>query len=466
MSLKKWGIILASLMLLTAGSGLALGQNGMVGTAASVSAYLPWTIARVAPTDVTSSDDLGAYASTAIQDGKVLIAYYDATNKDLKMARLVGSGGNCGPGNTWSCETVDSDGDVGKYASIATGGQLLGNPGIAYYDATNYALKFAAYWCTPHTCSWSISTLQSGNSLGMKRGWFASLKFASDGTPHIAYYATSLSGQSLRHAYYVGSGGNCGESDTWQCDTIDSGTDIGQYASLDLDDADQVRIAYYDGGNGYLKYAQQVSSGGNCGPSNTWSCDTLDSTADVGRSASLRVNRETGNQPAIAYYDKTNGQLKYARWVGSGGNCGYNSSTFEYEWQCDALDDMGVASSPVGTSLALDEQGYPFIAYQDASDDQSPATLNVARPTNALDKIQGNCGPKVGLLYTWQCDTMDGGGSWTDEADYASIAVASNGLATIAYHEIDSYYNGGRLKIAYQSFRIFMPVIIRTASLP
>ncbi|MCD6119511.1 hypothetical protein J7K50_06685 [bacterium] len=44
---------------------------------------------------------------------------------------------------TWHIETVDSDGNVGKYTSIAL--DSGGYPHISYWDETNNALKYA-YW--------------------------------------------------------------------------------------------------------------------------------------------------------------------------------------------------------------------------------------------------------------------------------------------------------------------------------
>ena len=76
----------------------------------------------------------------------------------------------------------------------------------------------------------------------------------------------------------------------------------------------------------------------------------------------------------------------------------------------------------------------------------------------------GNCGdvPPGYLFMYWQCETVDNASGYTSEADYASVALASNGLAIIAYTENDDYYTINRLKVAYQVFnRVYLPVTTR-----
>ena len=146
-----------------------------------------------------------------------------------------GSGGNCGPNNSWLCQTVDSTYGVGKYSSIAVN-PSTGGIGIAYYDATNGQLKYAyAEICA--TCAWSINTIDKPILFPTdNKGQYSSLKYHSSGKPYIAYYLEKPSGvDSLMVASYVGSGGNCGYGSAagkWQCDNIQTGEGIGQYLSL------------------------------------------------------------------------------------------------------------------------------------------------------------------------------------------------------------------------------------------
>lgn len=407
---------------------------------------------------VDSPNDVGQHVSVALDsdNGTSYISYYDATYGNLRMAKYVGSSGNCGPDNAWSCETVDSVGDVGKYSSIAVD-PTDGYPIIAYYDATNGALKLAI----GYVFGWIIETIH--DPLLGTAGAYASLKLDSTGKPRIAYYFSNFLVSSLWYAEYVGGGaGNCTDND-YQCDPIDSGNQVGKYASLSLDSSDQPRIAYYDGGNDDLKFAAHGvwHMAANCGPGNSWTCWMIDTPGDVGQFASLSMNPAT-NQPHIAYYDANNEKLKYATYQGSG-NCGFNSQSFNFEWQCDEIESVGTGTHPMGVSLAVDGAGYPLIAYQNAT--EAPlGTLKVARPVAALNQLVGNCGPVPSLFYTWQCDTLLPLGPYYDihyrPADYVGIDLNSAGLATIAYYG-NATDDGGDLQVTYQRLQVFLPLVLR-----
>ncbi|MFK7985314.1 MAG: MYXO-CTERM sorting domain-containing protein [Sandaracinaceae bacterium] len=67
-------------------------------------------------------DDVGQFASMVNQDGTYLIAYYDATNNALKMAAG-------GPG-AWQVHTIDEAGDSGRYTSLTL--DSAGIPVVSY----------------------------------------------------------------------------------------------------------------------------------------------------------------------------------------------------------------------------------------------------------------------------------------------------------------------------------------------
>ncbi len=388
---------------------------------------------------VDSPDDVGQYVSVAIDpaSGTSYVSYYDVTYHDLRMAKYVGSGGNCSPNNDWACETVDSTGDVGKYSSIAVD-PTDDYPIISYYDANNGALKLAI----GSAVGWIIKTID--DPLLGSAGLHTSLKLDSTGKTRTAYYVSHfMSADSLWYAKYVGGGaGNCGGND-YQCDAIDSGDQVGKYASLALDGSDRPRIAYYDGGNDALMYAYQNGGG--------WTIREI-LPINAGQYASLYVDTDNGDLPHIAHHDATNGELGYAVFVGSNGNCGFNASSTKFEWQCDKIDSMVTGAHPKGVSLAVDGAGYPIIAYQSGG----TGWLKVARPAAALGLLVGNCGPQ-NLFYTWQCETISIGMS-VRQADFLSVAVNPAGLATIAYYGSIAP-SGGDLKIANQRLQVFVPLV-------
>jgi hypothetical protein len=283
---------------------------------------------------------------------------------------------------------------------------------------------------------------------------YTSFKFFSNGTPAIAYYiSNSLGNDSLMYAYFVGSGGNCGEegyAGKWQCDTIQSGSGMGQYASLDISWDDQAYIAYYFESSGNLKLAYYAGIG-NCGPSNQWQCNTLDGTdgTDVGMYASLKAPQSAGGVIRIVYYDKTNGHLKFY-------NSGFGTPM--------VVDDMGASLSPRGISMDIDPDGLAVIAYQQIESDFSPPALRISRPYLAYDDGNfGNCGdvPPGYLFQYWRCNTLDNGSQYTDEADYVALSVDSNGLVSIAYTEEDNYSLSTSLKFIYQITQTFLPFLTK-----
>jgi len=445
------------LLLMAAGSGLArevqpTGSSEAVGASASSAANAPWF-----NIEVDTPGSVGQYTSMAINPSNdtTYISYYDATNKNLRLAmnRGFGSGGNCGPNNSWLCQTIDSGGDVGMYSSIDVN-PTTGGIGIAYYDATNGRLKYVYGEICP-TCSWSVDVIDTPLLFPTdNKGQYASLKYHSNGKPYIAYYFEKPGVDALMLAYYVGSMGNCGVGSAagkWKCDTIQTGEGVGQYASLVLDGAGNRHIAYYDAANGDLWYATS-GSGINCGPGgNTWLCYPVSVANDVGKYASLYV--DNGGHFHIAYYDATTDELNYAVDVGSGGNCGILGSA-----QCETIDSMWTDSHPMGVSMAEDAAGYPIIAYQAKS-----GSLNVAQPLTALGLSVGggNCGPE-NPFSTWYCQTIKRHSPWIPyrQGDYVSIDLNQSGLATIAYNGFITALDGN-LAVAYQRFQVFQPLVLK-----
>ena len=136
------------------------------------------TVASTISTIDFGDGDVGWYTSIAIgSNGYPVISYYDATNKDLKVAACTTT--DCT--GTPTITTVDSDGNVGVETSIAIGDN--GYPVISYYDATNGDLKVAA--CTNADCTMtpSITTVDSDGTVGR----YPSIAIGDNGHAVIAY---------------------------------------------------------------------------------------------------------------------------------------------------------------------------------------------------------------------------------------------------------------------------------------
>jgi len=274
------------------------------------SALADWQIETV------DTGDVGSFTSLVLDSqGYPWIAYYDSANSDLKLANY--------DGTLWQKVTVDSDGIVGLYCSLALDAD--DNPHIVYCKAVgqnDQRLKYASYDGT----EWQIAIIDSGGVAGT---WCA-IALDSDENPRLAY----TKGDLLTYAVYDGT--------EWTMSTLSEVGDVVWFSAVALDANDTNHIMFQDHANGDLKYAIYGRD--------TWSFTTLDSDDVVGLFPSLAI--DTGTFPHVAYFDQTNIDLKYA----------YRKSATE--WQTETVDSEGNVGSY--SSLALDASDKPFIAYYDA----------------------------------------------------------------------------------------------------
>ena len=188
-----------------------------------------------------SPADVGEHTSIAIgANGNPVVAYYDATNGNLKVARC--NDFACSGGNE-TISVVDSVGDVGQYASLAIGSS--GNPLIAYYDATNGNLKVAR--CNDRACAGG-DELRSRVAIAGDVGAHASLAIGLDGLPVIAYYDATNADLKLARCNDQAC---AGENESIA--TVDSTGDVGQGASLAIGVDGVPIVAYWDATKSALK---------------------------------------------------------------------------------------------------------------------------------------------------------------------------------------------------------------------
>lgn len=323
---------------------------------------------------VDSTGDVGRYASLAYgPDGNPAIAYYDTTNADLKFARyngttwqitVVDSAGDVG---RYLSLAFGPDGQpaIAYTAAVAPGGlTYAAYNGSAWVRTTipggfaiSTSLKFdpatnqptIAYISDSKVClaryngtAWQAGavTVIWGSYTSTCDGETPSLAFRPDGQPAIAYHSRSSTNGDLTillqfdgaawQAIYPPSGndeypspslafdpsGNPAITSTewgaycvrydgsaWQTTTLGP---IGAYGTTSLAFAgDKPVIAFFNQNIGDLVLCRYNGT--------VWQQQTVDSLGTVGEYPSLAV-RLSDNQIAIAYYDATNGDLKFVRY--------------------------------------------------------------------------------------------------------------------------------------------------------
>ncbi|WP_457668973.1 hypothetical protein [Thiolapillus sp.] len=192
---------------------------------------------------VDSGGSVGLFTSLALDaSGHPVISYYDSTNGDLKLAHC--NDANCA-GDDESLVTVDSSGTVGAYTSLAL--DASGYPVISYYDSTNGDLKLAH--CNDANCEGGDESLVTVDSDG-NVGTFTSLALDASGNPVISYIDFTNYDLKLVHC----NDNFCTGGDELIV-TLDSGY-VREYTSLALDASGNPVISYPDYANNSLNLAR------------------------------------------------------------------------------------------------------------------------------------------------------------------------------------------------------------------
>ncbi len=203
-----------------------------------------------------SSKSVGQFPSLAFnQDGKAFISYYRKTSGDLRVLTF--------DGTTWTRTAVDGAGDVGRSTSVAVGS--LGAIGIAYSNVTKGDLNYATF----DGSSWTTSVVD--NLTGV-----SDISIAFNGnTPSISYF--DVKNADLKFAT-LGSG--------WEKEVVARKGVQGQYSTLFFDPLNQAHIIYYNATSDRLMHLY--------GSTGAWTAVSLASKAGRFTSATITADGSTG----------------------------------------------------------------------------------------------------------------------------------------------------------------------------
>jgi hypothetical protein len=344
---------------------------------------LNYACTKATTTAIDNSGSDGQYPSIAqatVSGSHVYyVAYYDATNTALKYLECTSE--DCTSHTTGA--DLDSPNTVGQYTAIGVNG--LGFPSIAYYDATNTAVRYLE--CTAADCSTFAAPVVADNAeadgqyLSMVMtpdDGFATIGYwdATDIYPKTIHCTTVTCSSTITGLYASGGSGDpagFGQNtsmtlnpvngfpvfsfqDTvapvtydWEacgndaCSTIITGSDLSSsngntvdsYGSVAVSSTGTVYVAFYANVTELDMdlYCHNIYSIAN-------SCNDIggdgviaavDSTGTVGQYPTVAVG--TDGHAHIAYYDATNTNLKVASWApnsftATGINLGSGSSMF------------------------------------------------------------------------------------------------------------------------------------------
>lgn len=282
----------------------------------------------------------------------------------------------------WYIDTVDSEGDAGKYPSIAIDSR--GNVHICYYQfgvvsnydnskQPSYIMKYAR----KDEAGWQIFDLDFLEVHGEDSG----IAVDSKDNVHISYCGA---GYSDKDGFYDAVFHATNAAGDWQIELVENLIGLDYDTSIAIDSKDKVHMAYH--ANSALHYATNKSG--------SWEIFVIDSTnEDVGGHPSIVI--DSNDNVHISYWSSSDRDLKYAT----------NASG---EWKIFVIDSG--EDSGKYNDLAIDSKGNLHISYFE----RYKKHLNYA--TNASGSWK---------IYT--IDTSEGVGLYT------SIAIDSNDFVHISY---------------------------------
>jgi hypothetical protein len=321
----------------------------------------------------------GASAITIGADGFGLVAYYDSTNANLKVAHCLNVA--CFASDT---TPIDTTGDVGKSPAIALGKDGFGL--ISYYDATGHNLKVAH--CADIACSSATkTTLDSAGDVGASN----SIAIGTDGLGLISYYDTT--NRRLKTAHCTNTA--CSSATTV---TLDSGPNVGVPNSIAIGADGLGLIAYGEFAEGSEIHVAHCSN---------VACTSAGKTTVATGGFAISIAIGADGLGLIAWYEFAPQSV----WVTHCSNVTCSSSTYSM---------VSPSWLTGGTSLTIGADGLGVLSYVDAGNVnlRMAHCANVACSTTTTS-IAGNVGGS--------------GGGW------GGVTIGTDGLPLFSYYDATNH---------------------------
>lgn len=232
---------------------------------------------------IDEEGDVGRYNAIAVdREGGVHVAYYVAPlAADLRYAHR-------DPSGRWSTEVVDVRGDVGGSPSITL--DASGRPHVVYDDLSALSLRYAT---RADDGTWTTEQVDAGG-----RSWGGSLAVTPSGEVHVAYTGETPRFEThLRYARRSPSGG-------WTQVTLVEGAEVGLFPSLAIDAAGGIHVVHLDAGSRVLEHVHRAPG------ATEWTESTIDDAGDLEGGNAIAVDRTGGLH--VGYFRREGARLHHA----------------------------------------------------------------------------------------------------------------------------------------------------------
>jgi hypothetical protein len=249
-------------------------------------------------------------------------------------------------GSAWEIERVNNDRSIAPHISFVLDED--GFPHIGYSIPRYLAYTYRT------DAGWKVESAAPDQG-----GYRSHISLAVDeeGAPHIC----NVTEESLLKCVHRIDG-------DWISETLDDVGGIDGAVSLALDEHGRYHVSYFDEDDLAIKYALWKD--------NAWDIQDVErGEGFAGWNTSLVLDED--DHPHISYYGRIGDSffLKYARWTGS-------------VWDIQVVDTSGDSGVFGNTSLALDGDGHPHIAYTTRTYDDLSGGLRYAHWTGSEWDIQ------------------------------------------------------------------------------
>ena len=247
-------------------------------------------------TTVDDTGNVGEFNRVRIgADGLPVIAYYDATNRDLKVAKCA----NAACTGESTITAVDSAGNAGGYTSIAIGADGLPVIAYSYLDGAEGDLRVAKCVNAACTGTSTITTVDAVEDVGR----YTAIAIGADGRPVIAYsYASAANLKVAKCA-------NAACTGTSTVTTVDADGIVGSHISIAIG-ADALPVISYSGSDSVAVWLKVAKCGdAACSAGNL--PRIVDAVANAGYSTSIAIGAD--GLPVVSYFRGASAQLVVAK---------------------------------------------------------------------------------------------------------------------------------------------------------